>query len=256
MRRPSCSVATRNEFIVHRIKALKADHPFWGYRRLWARLKYDEHLNVNKKRILRLVRQHDLLVKPNLRLKAKRTPSRSKPRAVRPNDWWGIDMTKVLVQSYGWVYIVLVLDWYTKKIIGYYAGPQAKTQHWLMALNMAVNRQFPDGARGHDVKLMSDNGCQPTSLGFQKACNALGITQAFTSYNNPKGNADTERVNRTLKEELVWLREWDSPFVFVKELQNWIEVDYNQRHRHQTLGHKTPAEFEAFINRQNAPALP
>lgn len=124
-----------------------------------------------------------------------------------------------------------------------------------MALNMAVNRQFPDGARGHGVKLMSDNGCQPTSLGFQKDCNALGVTQAFTSYNNPKGNADTERVNRTPKEELVWLREWDSPFVFVKELQNWIEIDYNQRHRHLALGHRIPAEFEAKFIRQNAPAL-
>lgn len=86
MRRPSCSVAARNEFIVGRTKALKSDHPFWGYRRIWARLKYDEHLRINKKRILRLMRQHDLLVKPNLRLKAKRTPSKSKPRAVRPND--------------------------------------------------------------------------------------------------------------------------------------------------------------------------
>lgn len=101
MRRPSCSVTARNEFIVDRIKALKSDHPFWGYRRVWARLKYDERLCINKKRVLRLMRRNDLLVKPNLRLKATRTPSRSKPRAVRPNDWWGIDMTKVLVQSYG-----------------------------------------------------------------------------------------------------------------------------------------------------------
>ncbi|MBL0349504.1 MAG: hypothetical protein IPP68_03885 [Elusimicrobia bacterium] len=90
---------------------------------------------------------------------------------------------------------------------------------------MAVNRRFPNGSRGQDVKLMSDNGCQPTSLGFQKACNALGITQAFTSYNNPKGNVDTERVNRTLKEELVWLREWDSPFV---SCQRTTELDRNR----------------------------
>ena len=255
MRRPSCSVIQRNQFIVERIKALKADHPFWGYRRLWARLKYKEHITINKKRVLRLMRQHDLLVKPNLRLKAKRTPSKSKPVATRPNEWWGIDMTKVLVQSYGWVYVVLVLDWYTKKIIGYYAGPQSKTEHWLLALHMAVNRQFPNGVRGQEVKLMSDNGCQPTSLGFQKVCNTLGIQQAFTSYCNPKGNADTERVVRTLKEELVWLREWDSPFVFAKELQKWIEVDYNQDHRHSTLGYKTPAEFEACAINKIAPSL-
>jgi hypothetical protein len=101
LRRPSCSVTQRNQDIVKRIKSLKSDHPFWGYRRVWARLKYDEHVNINKKRVLRLMRRHDLLVKPNLRLKAKRTSSKSKPVATRPNEWWGIDMTKVLVQSYG-----------------------------------------------------------------------------------------------------------------------------------------------------------
>jgi len=50
---------------------------------------------------------------------------------------------------------------------------------------------------------MRDNGCQPTSLAFQRTCATLGIRQAFTSYGNPKGNADTERLVRTWKEELV-----------------------------------------------------
>jgi putative transposase len=72
-----------------------------------------------------------------------------------------------------------------------------------LALDMAVNRQFPDGVRGQDLSLMSDNGCQPTSLAFMKACSTLSIHQAFTSYNNPKGDADTERVIRTLKEECL-----------------------------------------------------
>jgi hypothetical protein len=56
-------------------------------------------------------------------------------------------MTKVLVGGFGWVYIVVVLDWYTKKIVGYYAGMPCKSQGWLAALDMAVNRQFPNGAR-------------------------------------------------------------------------------------------------------------
>ena len=62
-----------------------------------------------------------LAVGPNTKLKAKRTES-SKPRPVVPNEWWGIDMTKVLVDQIGWVYIVIVLDWYTKKVVGYQAG--------------------------------------------------------------------------------------------------------------------------------------
>ena len=76
----------------------------------------------------------------------------------------------------------------------------------------------PDGIEGQGVNLMADNGCQPTSLAFMRACTAMGIRQAFTSYSNPKGNADTERFLRTLKEELVWLHEWTSPAVFFAAL--------------------------------------
>ena len=106
----------------------------------------------------------------------------------------------------------MVLDWYTKTIVGYHADLRSTAQHWLAALDMAVNRQFPDGVRGRGLNLMSDNGCQPTSVAFMRACSTLGIQQAFTSYHNPKGNADTERVIRTLKEECLWLHEWTSPF--------------------------------------------
>lgn len=89
----------------------------------------------------------DLLMQPNLRLKASRVSHRRKPKSTTPNRWWEIDMTKVLIDGFGWVYVVLVLDWYTEKIVGHYADLQTKTWHWLAALNAAVQQQFPDGAR-------------------------------------------------------------------------------------------------------------
>jgi len=242
-RRTSMVVAERNLPLLSRIKELKSEHPFWGYRRVWAHLKYVTGLEVNKKRILRLMREHEFLVNPSTRLRALRTPTKSKPRPTRPNEWWGIDMTKVMVENFGWMYIVAVLDWYTKKIVGYYAGIQCRAVHWLEALDMAVNRQFPDGAYGKELKLMSDNGSQPTSLSFMKSCRAMGITQAFTSYGNPKGNADTERVFRTMKEELLWLREWHSPFELTGALNRWID-SYNRYYLHSALGYKSPNKFE------------
>jgi putative transposase len=242
-RRTSEAVIERNSPLVDRIKILKADNPFWGYRRIWAHLRYVSGLDINKKRVLRLMQQHELTVKPNTRLKAVRTPQRSKPRPTRPNEWWGIDMTKVMVEGFGWIYIVAVLDWYTKRIVGYYAGLQCRAAHWLEALEIAVNRQFPDGAYGHDLHLMSDNGSQPTSLSFMKSCRATGITQAFTSYGNPKGNADTERVFRTMKEELLWLREWRSPFELTEALGRWVP-GYNRYYLHSALGYKSPDKFE------------
>jgi len=202
------------------------------------------------------MQEADLLVKPNLRLKAKRTSTRPKPVPIAPNQWWGIDMTKILVESFGWVYLVIVLDWYTKKIVGYHAGLQSTARHWLLAVDMAVNRQFPAGAQSQGVNLMSDNGCQPTSVAFMAACSRLDIYQAFTSYNNPKGNADTERMMRTLKEELIWLREWTSPFELAEALETWIE-GYNAEYLHSALGYRSPIQCElSFKNSHQTQFLP
>ncbi|KKK84669.1 hypothetical protein LCGC14_2781020, partial [marine sediment metagenome] len=78
---------------------------------------------------------------------------------------------------------------------------------------------------------------------FMKSCREMGIKQAFTSYGNPKGNADTERVFRTMKEELLWLREWRSPFELANALDKWIE-SYNRSYLHSSLGYKSPMKFE------------
>ena len=93
-----------------------------GDHRLWASLRFVERQPVNKKRSLRLLREPHLLVQPNSRLNAKRTPTRSQPQPTRPNEWWGIDLTKVLVQGFGWMSIVVVLDGSTKTIVGHDAG--------------------------------------------------------------------------------------------------------------------------------------
>lgn len=243
-RNTSFGIVLRNQLLLEKIKEIKAEHPFWGYRRIWAYLRYKLGFKVNAKRIYRLLKTNELLVKPNLKLIAKRKVIGSKPKPTKPNEWWGIDMTKVMIDGFGWVYVVLVLDWYTKKIVGHYAGIQSKAKHWLEALDKALNKQFPDGVRHQEnLNLMSDNGCQPTAVSFMRECGILGIKQAFTSYNNPKGNADTERMMRTLKEELVWINEWKNPQDFFGKLDSWIEY-YNNEYLHSSLKYQTPANFE------------
>jgi putative transposase len=173
---------------------------------VWAYLRFVEQLPVNKKWVMRVMREHQLLVPPHLRLKAKRTPRGSKPQPTQPHEWWGIDMAKGLVDGFGWVSVGVVLDWYTKVSVGYDAGIRGPAKDWLAALDMALNRHFPLGVRGDGWSLMSDSGSQPPSLGFIETCSTLGIHQAFTSDSNPQGNADPERVIRTLKEECLGLR--------------------------------------------------
>ena len=127
--------------------------------------------------------------------------------------------------------------------MGYYAGSPCTARHWLTALDMAVNRQCPDGVRGQSLGLMSDHGSQPTSLAFLRTCSTLAIQQAFTSSNNPKGHADTERVMRTLKEECLWRQEWTSPFELIRALEVWM-TDDNEHDLHSALGYQSPNQFE------------
>lgn len=227
------------------VRELKASHPFWGYRRIWAHLRFIKDFRINRKRVYRLLKENSLLVAKNLRLRAKRVPQPSKPKPARPNQWWGVDMTKAQTDG-GWAYIVVVNDWFTKKILGAFVGSRSRAGEWLEAINQAVCRQFPEGIReagNLELRLMSDNGSQPTSLKFMREAASLGIQQTFTSYCNPKGNADTEWLIRTIKEELIWLREWTSTEELAEAVSAFVE-EFNQNYLHSALGYKTPSEFE------------
>jgi len=233
-----------DEGLIERIELIKSEHPFWGYRRVSAWLKHREGLRVNHKRVYRLMKDRGLLATQTVH-KAKRAPQRSKPRAQRPLEYWGIDMTKFMIPSLGWVYLVVVLDWYTKKIVGWRLSLRSRAREWAEAIDMALEREFPEGVRGRGLKLISDNGSQPTATSFMRDMSTLGIEQIFTSYDNPKGNADTERVMRTIKEEVVWLNEFGSFDEAHEKLREWIEVDYNKHYVHSGLGYISPEEFEA-----------
>ena len=225
------------------IEAVKGDHPLWGYRRVWAYLRYRQGHVVGKNRIYRVMKENHLLVTKQMKLRAKRTPMRPKPRASRLNQYWGMDMTKILFPD-GWSYLHIVKDWYNKEIVGWQLSKMSRAEDWLEALNNAVNKRFPLGAREESSlpALITDNGCQPTSERFMKACSTLNIQQIFTSFNNPKGNADTERLMRTIKEDLVWVCEWSSSFEFERAFKDWVEA-YNTDFPHMSLGYKTPQQF-------------
>ncbi|RJX30481.1 MAG: transposase, partial [Desulfurivibrio sp.] len=82
--------------------------------------------------------------------------------------------TRFMIPSVGWAYLVVVLDWYTRKIVGCTVDLQSKSGPWLGALDQAANQPFPVGVRDQGLHRMSDNGAQPTSVVFLKACAACG----------------------------------------------------------------------------------
>ena len=124
----------------------------------------------------------------------------SEPRVKHPNEYWGIDMTKFMVESVGWVYLVVVLDWYTTKVVGWNFSLRIRPCEWREAFNMTLNNQFADGVQGNELKVISDNGFQLTSCSFIHYMVTLRIEQIFMSCENPGRNADTERVMKTIKE--------------------------------------------------------
>ena len=86
IRRRALRVVQADAVLLPRIQQLKAEHPFWGYRRIWAHLRFVEQQPVHKARVRRLLREHQLLVRPKLRLKAKRTSTWSRPKTTKPNE--------------------------------------------------------------------------------------------------------------------------------------------------------------------------
>lgn len=235
--------------LLERIKAIKTGHPFWGYRRVRVWLVHRDKIRVNEKRVRRVMRENGLMATQTGH-KAKRTPQRSKPRAEKPRQYWGIDMTKFMIPVLGWVYLIIVLDWFSKKVVGWELSLRGRSGEWRRALEGAIAREFPNGVRDQGLKLISDNGSQPTSVSFMRDMATLGIEQIFTSYDDPKGNADTERMMRAIKEEVIWLNEFSSLEEAREKIGHWIDLDYNKLYVHSELGYGSPEEFEEQYVRQ------
>jgi len=117
-----------------KIRAIKAEHPFWGYRRITAWLRHREGVFVNHKTVRKIMKDNGLLASQTVH-SAKRKSEGRKPRAQRPKEIWGIDMTKFMIPSIGWAYLVVVLDWYTKKIVGWEVSLRGRKLsgclHWI-----------------------------------------------------------------------------------------------------------------------------
>ncbi len=217
---------------------------------MWAGLRYREGLRVHTKRGYRLMRAAGWTLKraPHT---APRTPQ-AQPTATRPRPYGGIDRTTCLLPALGWASVGIGRDGYPKKIVGWNLALRSRRQEWEAARAQAVQAACPQGGRGAGLRLVSDNGSQPTATRFMATLSRLGIEQVFTSSDNPKGNAETERLMRTIEEERLWLRECTSLEAAREVIAQGIAVDDTQRYVHSALGYRSPQEFEAALRMQEA----
>lgn len=165
--------------------------------------------------------------------------------APKPNTVWQPDMTKVwAVPSTRWSYPVSVIDCCTRDIVGWELSLRCRTGEALAVLVRAVLHHLPHGSRGLGLTLTTDNGTQFTSARCVETLGRLGIQHRRTAYNHPEGNSYIERFHRSLKEEEVWINEYQSFDHARQYIAHWIE-EYNHDRPHRGLHGRTPHESRA-----------
>jgi putative transposase len=233
-----------------RVVAVCGEKPVYGYRRVQWWLEHMGGLKLNRKRVLRVMRERGLLVRSR-RLRVTRRKDWSPVNVSQPDQVWQMDMTKVWAgPTTGWAYLVSALDCYTREIVGWDLSLHCRTQDALAALHRAVLEALPFGSRGKGLTLTTDNGTQFTSARFIATLGQLGIAHRRTAYNHPEGNGRIERFHRSLKEEEVWLNEYQSLEQARDSIARWIH-EYNYQRPHQSLKNRTPAATrQAFTQPQ------
>ena len=224
-----------------------AEKPAYGYRRVRWWLRRKQNLALNGKRILRVMQERGLLVRSR-RLRVSRKKDWSKVNAPKPNQIWQSDLTKIWTGPLsGWAYLVSVIDCCTREIVGWDLSSRCRTEDALNALNQAVFEQLPFGSRGAGLTLTTDNGTQFTSSRFIEVVSSLGINHRRTAFHHPEGNGYIERFHRSLKEEEVWINEYQNLDEARTSIARYIQ-EYNHDRPHRGLGNLTPHEAREAFN--------
>ena len=158
--------------------------------------------------------------------------------AEAPNQLWVADITYIPTWA-GFLFLAVVLDVFSRRIVGWSMANHLRTELILDALEMAIDRRKPDGVIHH-----SDQGCQYTSLAFGSRCREAGIRPSMGSVGDCYDNAMCESFFATLECELLAKHRFPSQNAAMPRVFDFIEGRYNTRRRHSSIGYLSPVEFE------------
>jgi putative transposase len=242
--------------LVALINGIHDEFPGYGYRRVTLALQAAGHV-INHKRIARVMKEHSLPAKRRRRFKP--VPGNEADLAVFPNLYrnvipsapdqvWVADITYIRIDT-GFVYLAVVLDACSRKVIGYALSRRIDTPLALAALNAAYStRQPASGTCIHHT----DRGCQYASALYRHALKELGLIGSMSAPGNPYHNAQAESFMKTLKVEEVYITRCETFNELAVRLPYFIEEIYNERRMHSALGYQSPNHFETQLARQAA----
>lgn len=228
-------------YIKNLIDVLHTDKPFKGSRRIKNDIN-DMNLGfkVNRKRIQRYMREMGIrVIYPGPNLSKRNRAQYVYPyllrnvKAAHSNHIWGIDITYIAMQG-RWMYLVAIIDWYARKIVGYELSQTMNKEFVIKAVKDAVKKH------GAPLILNSDQGSQFTSPDYVNTLKECGIKISMDGKGRALDNAITERFWRTLKWEDIYIMQYETPRDLSKGIDAYIRY-YNYERGHQALDDQKPA---------------
>jgi putative transposase len=220
----------------------------YGCRRVWWELRFRGE-TCGRSRIERLMRQNNLQAYKKRRWKPKGQKGKADVVAdnvldqdfttAGPNQAWTADITYIRTCQ-GWLFLAVVMDLFSRRIVGWAMNKKATRHLVISALKMAIQQRRPKGQVVHH----SDRGVQYTSFDFQKALEVATATCSMSAKGNCYDNAAMESFFSRLKAECIQDRLYKTREEARLDLFQWIEGWYNPKRRHSYLGYLSPVEFE------------
>lgn len=238
--------------LVVEIKAIhKESRQTYGSPRIHDELK-DRGRRCGKKRVARLMQLHGLRAKQTRRFKATTDSKHTLPVAENvlarqftvsaPDVAWSADITYIPTRQ-GWLYLAVVLDLFSRRVVGWSMHKRLKRSLVLDALKMALRGRSPAPGLIHH----SDRGSQYASGDYQGLLQARQMVCSMSRRGNCWDNAPVESFFSTLKRELVHHRRYQTRAEARVDIFEYIEVWYNRLRRHSSLGYQSPAQYEELF---------
>jgi putative transposase len=234
-----------------RIEVLQAEYSCWGYRTLKAQLQRIYGQQVNSKRLLRVMRRYGLF--RGIKQRFIRTTDSEHGFAVYPNrlkghevtavnQVWVADITYIRIVT-GFVFLAVLLDVFSRRVIGWSIGKRIDHYLTLEALRMAFRVRNPGAGLIHH----SDRGVQYACGQYVKELQEHETMISMSAKASPYDNAYAESFFKTLKKEEVYLWEYESFIDVAERIPEFIEQVYNKKRVHSGIQYLPPEEFEAIV---------